>query len=69
MDIYGKPFIPDMQEWARIVDDFLANPGQEPIRNVAPKSVDDRPFDVIFVGGGAAGRFGGAFAKARAGGR
>jgi pyruvate/2-oxoglutarate dehydrogenase complex dihydrolipoamide dehydrogenase (E3) component len=67
MDIYGKPFVPNMRDWARIVDDFLANPGQEPIRNVAPNDVDDRPYDVIFVGGGAAGRFGGAFAKARGG--
>ncbi len=56
-----------MRDWARIVDDLLENPGGEPIRNVAPKSVDDRPYDVIFVGGGAAGRFGGAFAKARGG--
>ena len=67
MDIYGNPFVPNMRDWARIVDDLLENPGGEPIRNVAPKSVDDRPYDVIFVGGGAAGRFGGAFAKARGG--
>jgi dihydrolipoamide dehydrogenase len=67
MDIYGKPFVPGMREWAKIVDDYLENPDQEPIRNVAPKSVDDRPYDVIFVGGGAAGRFGAAFAKARGG--
>ena len=67
MDIYGNPFVPNMRDWARIVDDFLENPRDEPIRNVAPKSVDDRPYDVIFVGGGAAGRFGGAFAKARGG--
>ena len=67
MDIYGKPFVPDMRDWARIVDDYLENPDQEPIRNVAPKSVDDRPYDVIFIGGGAAGRFGAAFAKARGG--
>ncbi len=67
MDIYGNPFVPSMREWARIVDDYLENPDQEPIRNVAPKSVDDRPYDVIFIGGGAAGRFGAAFAKARGG--
>ena len=67
MDIYGNPFVPNMRDWAKIVDDLLENPGGEPIRNVAPKSVDDRPYDVIFVGGGAAGRFGGAFAKARGG--
>jgi dihydrolipoamide dehydrogenase len=67
MDIYGNPFVPNMRDWARIVDDLLENPGGEPIRNVAPKGVDDRPYDVIFVGGGAAGRFGGAFAKARGG--
>ncbi|MGH8972007.1 MAG: FAD-dependent oxidoreductase [Acidimicrobiia bacterium] len=50
-----------------IVDDFLDNPRDEPIRNVAPRSVDGRPYDAIFIGGGAAGRFGGAFLKARGG--
>jgi dihydrolipoamide dehydrogenase len=67
MDIYGNPFVPSMRQWAKIVDEYLENPAQEPIRNVAPKSVDDRPYDAIFVGGGAAGRFGAAFAKARGG--
>ena len=67
MDIYGQPFVPNMRDWAKIVDSYLENPHQEPIRNVAPKSVDDRPYDVIFIGGGAAGRFGAAFAKARGG--
>ncbi|MGH9000189.1 MAG: FAD-dependent oxidoreductase [Acidimicrobiia bacterium] len=67
MDIYGKPFVPDMRQWAEIVDDFLVNPREEPIRNVAPASVDDRPYDAIFVGGGAAGRFGASFTKARGG--
>ncbi len=67
MDIYGKKFVPNMREWAQIVDDYLKNPREEPIRNVAPKSVDDRPFDAIFIGGGAAGRFGGAFTRARGG--
>jgi 2-oxopropyl-CoM reductase (carboxylating) len=67
MDIYGTPFVPNMRDWARIVDGYLENPAQEPIRNVAPASVDDRPYDVVFVGGGAAGRFGAAFAKARGG--
>jgi len=67
MDIYGTPFVPNMRDWAKIVDDYLENPAREPIRNVAPKSVDDRPYDVIFIGGGAAGRFGAAFAKARGG--
>ncbi|HEY3241066.1 MAG TPA: FAD-dependent oxidoreductase, partial [Acidimicrobiia bacterium] len=67
MDIYGTPFIPSLHDWVGIVDDFLENPRDEPIRNVAPRSVDDRPYDAIFVGGGAAGRFGGAFLQARGG--
>lgn len=67
MDIYGKPFVPSLHDWVGIVDDFLENPRDEPIRNVAPRSVDDRPYDAIFVGGGAAGRFGGAFLQARGG--
>ncbi|MGH9038358.1 MAG: FAD-dependent oxidoreductase, partial [Acidimicrobiia bacterium] len=67
MDIYGTPFVPSLRDWIGIVDDFLENPRDEEIRNVAPRSVDDRPYDAIFVGGGAAGRFGGAFLKARGG--
>ena len=67
MDIYGTPFVPSLHDWVGIVDDFLENPRDEPIRNVAPRSVDDRPYDAIFVGGGAAGRFGGAFLQARGG--
>lgn len=35
MDIYGTPFVPNMRDWARIVDGYLENPAQEPIRNVA----------------------------------
>ena len=39
----------------------------EGLWNVAGPDEDDREYDAIFVGGGAAGRFGSAFLKARGG--
>ena len=67
MDIFGKPMFPALGDWGGIVDDYLQNPHDEPIWNVAPPEEDDREFDAIFVGGGGAGRFGGAFMRARGG--
>jgi len=67
MDIFGKTMYPSLPEWSEILDDVLLNGNQEPIWNLAPPEVDDRPFDAVFVGGGGAGRFGGAFMRARGG--
>src|SRR5581483_1750754 len=67
MDIHVRPFSPTLPEWRDIIDDLLEHPRPEPIVNVAPASVDDRPFDAVFIGGGAAGRFGAAFMRARGG--
>ena len=66
-DIFGKPMYPSLAEWTGIIEDRLDNPGDEPIWNVAPPEVDDRPFDAIFLGGGGAGRFGASFMRARGG--
>lgn len=66
-DIFGKPMYPSLAEWCDIIEDKLEDPGDEPIWNVAPPEVDDRPFDAIFLGGGGAGRFGAAFMRARGG--
>ncbi len=56
-------------EWALLIDDIVAHPeaNTEPLWNVAAPEEDDREYDAIFVGGGAAGRFGSAFLKARGG--
>jgi 2-oxopropyl-CoM reductase (carboxylating) len=56
-------------EWALLLDDIIDHPADntEPLWNVATPEEDDREYDAIFVGGGAAGRFGSAFLKARGG--
>jgi 2-oxopropyl-CoM reductase (carboxylating) len=56
-------------EWALLLDDIIDHPqdNTEPLWNVATPEEDDREYDAIFVGGGAAGRFGSAFLKARGG--
>ncbi len=59
-------FIP-LGEWGALVDTYMENPELGPIWNVAPPEVDDREYDAIFIGGGAAGRFGSAFLRARGG--
>jgi dihydrolipoamide dehydrogenase len=56
-------------EWALLIDDIVAHP-QDNTRglwNVATPGEDGREYDAIFVGGGAAGRFGSAFLRARGG--
>jgi dihydrolipoamide dehydrogenase len=65
--IFGKTMYPSLAEWCDIIEDKLEEPGDDPIWNVAPPEVDDRPFDAIFLGGGGAGRFGAAFMRARGG--
>src|SRR5260370_26997478 len=56
-------------EWARLIEDVVANPRQhtEALWNVAGPQQDDREYDAIFVGGGASGRFGSAYLRARGG--
>jgi 2-oxopropyl-CoM reductase (carboxylating) len=56
-------------EWALLIDDIVAHPGDntEGLWNVAGPDEDSREYDAIFVGGGASGRFGSAFLRARGG--
>src|ERR1700719_3769469 len=56
-------------EWARLIDDIVDHPADnaEGLWNVATPDEDDREYDAIFVGGGAAGRFGSAVLRARGG--
>jgi pyruvate/2-oxoglutarate dehydrogenase complex dihydrolipoamide dehydrogenase (E3) component len=56
-------------EWALLIDDIVDHPADntEGLWNVASPAEDDREYDAIFVGGGAAGRFGSAFLRARGG--
>ncbi|HEY7016189.1 MAG TPA: FAD-dependent oxidoreductase [Streptosporangiaceae bacterium] len=56
-------------EWAVLIDDIVTRPqdNTEALWNVATPDEDDREYDAIFVGGGAAGRFGSAFLRARGG--
>jgi 2-oxopropyl-CoM reductase (carboxylating) len=54
-----------MAEWLEVIDGGLERPQAEPVLNL----VDDGAgvYDAIFVGGGAAGRFGGAYGRAMGG--
>ena len=56
-------------EWALLIDDIVAHPydNAEGLWNVAAPEEDGREYDAIFVGGGAAGRFGSAYLRARGG--
>jgi 2-oxopropyl-CoM reductase (carboxylating) len=56
-------------EWALLIDDIVAHPADNAggLWNVATPEEDDREYDAIFVGGGASGRFGSAFLRARGG--
>ncbi len=56
-------------EWALLLDDMIEHPADntEALWNVAAPGEDDREYDAIFVGGGAAGRFGSAYLRARGG--
>jgi dihydrolipoamide dehydrogenase len=62
---HGQPLT--VSEWSVLVDEMVANPTSEAIWNVASPEEDSREFDAIFIGGGAAGRFGSAFLRARGG--
>lgn len=55
-----------VRRWEREIESWLAgSSGAEPYVNI--RSEDPRIFDAIFVGGGAAGRFGAAYLKAMGG--
>src|ERR1700735_2884237 len=56
-------------EWAALIDDIVDHPADntEGLWNVATPEEDAREYDAIFVGGGASGRFGSAFLRARGG--
>ena len=54
-----------LPEWRAVIDRAEIGQIGEPIYNVDRR--DARPFDAIFVGGGAGGRFGSAYLRARGG--
>jgi len=56
-------------EWVQLIDEVVAHPQRntEALWNVATPEQDDREYDAIFVGGGASGRFGSAYLRARGG--
>ena len=56
---------PTNVEWRTLIDEFEDGRRQGAIYNLDRS--DDREFDAIFVGGGAGGRFGSAFMRARGG--
>ncbi|NMO92093.1 FAD-dependent oxidoreductase [Actinomycetospora sp. TBRC 11914] len=56
---------PDLAEWNALIERCLADPDPEPITNLDPG--DERPYDAVFVGGGAGGRFGAAYLRAMGG--
>jgi pyruvate/2-oxoglutarate dehydrogenase complex dihydrolipoamide dehydrogenase (E3) component len=63
----GQPLT--IGEWGLLIHDLVENPADntEPLWNIATPEEDDRLFDAIFVGGGASGRFGAAYLRARGG--
>ena len=66
----GRPGRPlTVGEWALLIDNIVEHPqdNTEGLWNVATPDEDDREYDAIFVGGGASGRFGSAFLRARGG--
>jgi 2-oxopropyl-CoM reductase (carboxylating) len=62
----SDPTFLTIEEWARKIEEALKAPGiAGPVRNI--RNNDRREFDAIFVGGGAAGRFGSAYLRAMGG--
>src|ERR1700730_3029524 len=62
----SDPSFLTIEQWARKIEEALEAPSLiGPIRNI--RDDDRRPFDAIFVGGGAAGRFGSAYLRALGG--
>lgn len=63
MNVWGDQFT--IEKWRRLVTEFLETGNKSPIVNINPS--DTREFDAIFLGGGAAGRFGAAYLRALGG--
>jgi 2-oxopropyl-CoM reductase (carboxylating) len=63
MDVLGSSL--SSTQWREVIDRFETGELDEPIWNV--DRGNRRDYDAIFVGGGAGGRFGSAFLKARGG--
>jgi pyruvate/2-oxoglutarate dehydrogenase complex dihydrolipoamide dehydrogenase (E3) component len=63
MDVWGDQFT--IEKWQRCISGFLETGNSAPIVNINP--CDSREFDAIFLGGGAAGRFGAAYLRALGG--
>ena len=62
----SRPHLLSIEEWGNKIDDYLEDiEGGDIIFNVNPD--DEREYDAIYVGGGAAGRFGSAYLKALGG--
>ncbi|MBS4728733.1 NAD(P)/FAD-dependent oxidoreductase [Mycobacterium sp. SM1] len=63
MDLWNT--VLSMQEWGELIHRAELGEVAEPLVNVDPDN--SAPFDAIFIGGGAGGRFGSAYLKARGG--
>ena len=64
--IRSDPSFLTIEQWVRKIEEALERPSLTgPIRNI--RDSDRRPFDAIFIGGGAAGRFGSAYLRALGG--
>jgi pyruvate/2-oxoglutarate dehydrogenase complex dihydrolipoamide dehydrogenase (E3) component len=62
----AREFNLTIEQWSARIDSALADAGQsQAIFNIDPD--DTREFDAIFIGGGAAGRFGSAYLRAMGG--
>src|SRR5579883_2418039 len=60
------PFFLTIEQWAKKIEEALNAPAiGGPIRNI--NRSDSREIDAIFIGGGAAGRFGSAYLRALGG--
>ncbi len=63
MNVWGNQFT--IEKWQHLVTGFLESGDSSPIININP--ADTREFDAIYLGGGAAGRFGAAYLRALGG--
>lgn len=63
MDVWQDPI--SIATWQSLINEALAVPDDKPVVNINPN--DSREFDAIFLGGGAAGRFGAAYCRALGG--
>ena len=63
MNVWGNQFT--IEKWQQLISEFLEGDNSSPIININP--TDTREFDAIYLGGGAAGRFGAAYCRALGG--